>query len=169
MYQVNPEDNHVVSIWSSKQEIASHFNISLRQVNRMIFGSWRGNGGTVKTSRGNAWVMEDSYSPSIDYSELCKSKPRELKVKEPKVYKTRARNNIKSISLQNIETGEIKTFPSHIEAAKELNINKINFYYLNRGFRMKGDKKVNISQWKGWKLYPIGIIFFSNHSTNNMY
>ncbi len=142
----------MVHVWESLYEIASNFNISYRQVRKMLFGEKLVKDEIRKTSKGYIWVLESKYSPSTDYVELCKPKQRALKPKPEKIYKPRARNRIKSISLQNIETQEVRNFASHIEAAKELGINKINFYYLNRGFRIKRGKKINITQWKGWKI-----------------
>lgn len=145
--QIDKMTGQLVKIWEGGiPEIASFYKKSAKKMRSLCF--YRG-----KSFGGYVWVNEELYNPNFDY--IVKIKPRVKKEKPVKTPKPMSERNIKRIpiSLRNIKTGEIFSFKSRQDAAKELGINHNCLNNLIRGYKNKGNGKITtIKQWKGYEL-----------------
>jgi hypothetical protein len=96
----------------------------------------------------------------VDRTRISEIVTKKIKINKYRVIKekdytepikfTKEREIGNPISLQNIETQEIRHFTSHRQASTELGFKII---HLVRGYKTKGDKVAKITQWRGWKIY----------------
>ena len=155
VYQIDNENN-IVKVWDCRGDICEFYKVS--KTSNILFNSHRGSGIKRKKWKGFIWVTHTKYDKNINYSDyFIKSKPK-AKVKKEKIKKPiipyEDRNIFrKPISLQNIETQEVKEFKSILEASRFLGVAKSKLYTLKRGFRNKGAGKIaKVNQIRGWKL-----------------
>lgn len=152
VYQMCPINNTLIKIWDKRTDVMTYLGIT-EKVFQKIQWSNRPNH-RVFSYKGAMWVKEIDYKEGFDYRieahPLPPKQKKEKIKKNPIPYEDR---NIarKPISLQNIETKEIKDFKSQSEVKRILGFNAIP---LIQGFKQKGGgKKVIITQWKGWQIY----------------
>jgi len=151
VYQLHKETGEIIKIWDSRLEIGEVFGLSYKRTEGIILGTSI-NKGRRKCYKNCIWVLESKYDPNIDYPFLVK-KVRNYVKKEKPPKKVRVPINKKSISLQNINTLEVREFESRTQAAKELGFSKAVICSLLKGYKSKGGGKVvKISQWRGWKI-----------------
>ncbi len=158
IYQID-RNSQVVRIWNSKGKVREFYKISEKSLERITFESSSGGGKKRKTWRGYVWVAEGKYDEHFDYSVAFVRKKQVKKVKAMVARKNQIDTNVnkKPVSFQNIETGEVYNFESQSQAERILGF-KVN--PLVKGFKQKGGgRKVNVTQWRGWKLYnPVPVI-----------
>lgn len=159
VYQIN-KNNEIIRVWKNRREVTNELNLSKNTSERFTLGSkkYGKRKGEVKTFKGFVWVLEDKYDPLFNYSDLFlrKKSTGRPKVNPPKVYKAIEDYNIKRkpISLQNIETGEIRNFKSLSDANRIMGFGNQAINNLLKGWKSKGGGKIaKITQWKGWKIY----------------
>lgn len=151
VYQLHKETGEIIKIWDSRLEIGEAFGLSYKKTEGIILGAFI-NKGRRKCYKDCIWVLESKYDPNIDYPSLVK-KVRNYVKKEKPPKKVRVSINKKSISLQNINTLEVREFESRTQAAKELGFSKAVICSLLKGYKSKGGGRiVKISQWRGWKI-----------------
>lgn len=152
IYQIN-KDGEVVRIWNNINLIKEHYSLSAKSLEKIFYLSNRGKDRVTKVWRGFVWVYEDKYDCNFNYSEVFKRKPKDKKEK-PFIDKKRkliTPLHSKKISLQNTETGEIWNFDSIKQAERVL---CFKLQPLLKGYKAKGGGKiVNVTQWRGWKIY----------------
>ena len=163
IYQIDNQ-NVIVKTWKNLKEIQEHFNVSDKAMDCFLYGAYKGKNKRVKTSRGFVWIYEENYDKDFDYSQffikkkratgVTYNKPNRKKVKrDPIPYSERNIGRV-SVSLQNVDTQEVKEFASRTEAANFLGTTKSNIMNLIKGEKNKGNgKMVKITQWKGWKIF----------------
>lgn len=147
-------NNNYIKTWESVMELAKFYKKTVENMRHFIWTNKR----PYKTlsHKGFIFIIEEYYDISKDYRPEKNCKKRIKKEKLPKVYKKVEDYDIKRnpISLQNINTGEIRHFKSHVEATEKLGFCPMSIRNLIKGYKNKGGGKiVKITQWKGWKIY----------------
>lgn len=154
IYKVDKNTNAVVDVYDSIYDISILFGLTYKHTQRILYNAAIGKGLVKLTYKGYFWISERIYNPDFDYSSLLIRKSW-AKPKPPKVYKDVEDYNIKRnpISLQNIDTQEIRHFKSQKEAIDKLGFSSMAINCLTKGYKNKGGGKVvKVNQWKGWKI-----------------
>ena len=146
-------NNTIIKEWDSVKELADFHK---KRENKMRQFIWTDKKPDKSLSfKDSVFVIKDCYNKTFDYSPKTHFKLRLKKEKPLKVLKTPEERNIKRnpISIQNIETQEIRNYKSLKEASLDLKFTKSVIHNLIKGFKNKGGGKVvKITQWKGWKI-----------------
>lgn len=161
IYKIDINTNEILQEYSHPKFAAEEHNIKLKTLFEVLSGKKKNK--LVLSHKGFVWVYKSKYEGGKDYRpSTLRSKtkiilnPRKKKERIKKEIVPYLERNLrrKEISLQNIETGEVKTFISQTEAANFLDIQVSSVGALIKGIKKKGGGGIaKITQWKGWKIY----------------
>ena len=151
LYQIDINTNLIIKEWGCPNDVEKELGLNREK----IYSVLKGYVGKKKrlSYKGFVWVYKDRYNPLQEYRPSVIKRPTrtastKIKEKTPRVQRGKA------FSLIHRDTKEIKHFQSILQCSKELGVNKQNISSLVRGFkRGRHGKFINISQWKGWKLF----------------
>ena len=156
LYQIDINTNLIIKEWGCPNDVEKELGFDREKIYSALRG-WGGKeGGKRKLSyKEFIWVYKSVYDPLKEYRPSIIRKPtgpiKKIKVKKPK--KVRSQQGL-IFSLIHKDTKEIRNFTSILQCIKELQITKKGARALIKGtMRGRHGNFINISQWKGWKLY----------------